>query len=120
MTDPRVRDIGQVEDIDGQVLIIGVNYHALVLREPGQMGKTWRLESAAAEEFGQLLIAAVWQAAHQQGQMIAEEVPAEAAALVTVPLVCGHATQVPADEAHTTLFWCSGCEYLKSRTASDG
>ena len=57
-----------------QVLIIGVDYHALVLREPGQMGKTWRLESAAAGEFGQLLIAAVWQAAHQAGEMAAEAV----------------------------------------------
>jgi hypothetical protein len=75
MSDPRVRDIGQVEDIDGQVLIIGVDYHALVLREPGQMGKSWRLESAAAEEFAQLYVSACWQAARQAGEMAAEAVP---------------------------------------------
>jgi hypothetical protein len=75
MADPRVRDIGSVEDFEGAQLVVGVDFDTVVLREPGQMGKTWRLESAAAGEFGQLLIAAVWQAAHQQGQMIAEAVP---------------------------------------------
>jgi hypothetical protein len=73
--DPRVRFVGQVEDFEGQVLELAVDYDTVVLREPGQMGKAWRLESAAAEEFAQLYVSACWQAARQAGEMAAEAVP---------------------------------------------
>ena len=63
--DPRVRAVGQVEDIDGQPLTLAVDYETVVVD-----GK--RLTRAQAEEFAQLFIAACWEAADCGGRMAAE------------------------------------------------
>jgi hypothetical protein len=71
--DPFVREVGRVEDGQGRVLIVGVNYDAVTLRvtDPGDPGDDPVAEFGMTqqEELGQQLIAAVWQAAWQRRQM---------------------------------------------------
>jgi hypothetical protein len=70
--DPRIRDTGQVFDIDGQLLDVGVDYDTVTLGEPGQPGKRWRFTRAQVEELAQLIVAASWEAADCAGRMAAE------------------------------------------------
>ena len=73
-SDPHVYDIGSVFDTDRQELIIGVDHGLVVVREPGQMSKRWRLEEAESEELAKLLVAAAWDAGRQTGREQAESV----------------------------------------------
>ena len=60
MSDPHVREIGRIEDDQGRVVIVGVDHGAVTLRTP--LG-TVELGCVKAERFGQLYIAACWEAA---------------------------------------------------------
>jgi hypothetical protein len=63
MPDANVHAVGQVQDIDGADLIVGVDYTTVVLREPGQLGRQWRFERDATEDLARLIVAASWEAA---------------------------------------------------------
>lgn len=63
--DENVRTLGQVEDIDGTPITVGVDYDTVVVAAR-------RLTRAQAEEFAQLFIAACWEAADCGGRMAAE------------------------------------------------
>jgi hypothetical protein len=71
MADARVRFVGQVEDMDGMPVKVGVDYDAVTIQA---WGAPIRFQSAAAEEFAQLYVSACWQAARQAGEMAAEAV----------------------------------------------
>lgn len=66
--DPNVREIGRLEDIDGVPVIIGVDYDAVTI-------SGLRLDSAQAEEFARLFIAATWQAGQQSPAMAEDAEP---------------------------------------------
>jgi hypothetical protein len=113
MADPRVRFVGQVEDMDGMPVKVGVDYDAVTIQAHGT---PIRFQSAAAGEFAQLYLSACWQAARQAGEMAAEAVPDEVKPTTTVPLECGHSAQVPLDEVNVALAWCFGCQRLRPLT----
>jgi hypothetical protein len=62
-TDPYIREIGRVEDSQGRILIVGVNFDAVTLGLGG--GGTVQLGSSQVEELAQMLVSATWQAAWQ-------------------------------------------------------
>jgi hypothetical protein len=89
MSDPYVRVVGQVEDMDGIPLTVGVDYHTVTI-DPG--GTDWRLESRAAEEFARLFVSACWEASAQGAAMTDAAVgvlEAEAKAALGAPEVTG-------------------------------
>jgi hypothetical protein len=65
---PHVREIGRVEDMDGDVLIVGIYDNTVTFSVPGNAAPNWQLESAQAEEFGQLFVRACWEAGRQDGE----------------------------------------------------
>ncbi len=65
--DPRAREIGRVEDMDGDVLVVGVSYNTVTFSRPGAPVPVWQLESGQAEEFGHLFVRACWEAGAQGG-----------------------------------------------------
>jgi hypothetical protein len=65
MADPLVRTLGQVHDLDGDTMGVGVDYDAVTIGP-------WRFDAAQAEEFAQLFVSAVWQAGQQKARMDAE------------------------------------------------
>ena len=67
MGDPYVRVVGQVEDLDGALLVVGVDYHTVTIGFRG--GTDWRLESSQAEEFARLFVSACWEASAQAAAM---------------------------------------------------
>ena len=67
MGDPYVRVVGQVEDMDGAALAVGVDYHTVTIGRPPFAD--WRLESRAAEEFARLFVSACWEASAQAAAM---------------------------------------------------
>ena len=60
MSDPYVREVGRVEDMDGVPLVFGVDHDCVTIGPhcftAGQM-----------EEVGRVLVSAVWQAGQQAG-----------------------------------------------------
>ncbi len=68
MTDPHVREVGRVGDLDGRQLEIGVDYGSVYLGVPFGLGKRWRLTQHQAGEFARLFVSAVWQAGQQAGR----------------------------------------------------
>lgn len=71
MTDPHVRVTGQVEDMDGYPLAVGVDYDTVTIGHRAIVpGGPWRLTSHQAEEFAQLFVAACWEAAAQSTQYL--------------------------------------------------
>ena len=81
--DPMVREIGRITDDVGRVLIVGVDYDAVTLQVlHNGIGGAVALGMGQQEEFGQLLIAAVWQAGWQRRQIDADT---DAAALAGAP-----------------------------------
>ena len=60
MPDPNVRVIGEVEDIDGRVVKVGVDYDSVSI---ALAGFEVRLASAEAEGFAQLFVRACWRVA---------------------------------------------------------
>jgi|SRR5580704_6817015 hypothetical protein len=69
MADPRVRPVGTLYDLDGLPVEVGIDHDAVTIKA----GETLiRLDSSANEEFAQLYVSAVWQAARQAGEMAAE------------------------------------------------
>ena len=67
MTDTHVREIGRVEDMDGDVLVVAVNYNTVTFSRPDDPVPVWQLESGQAEEFGQHFVRACWEAGAQGG-----------------------------------------------------
>ena len=65
MTDPYVRVVGQVEDMNGCPLAVGVDHDAVTL----QGSLPLRFESSQAEEFMHLFVAASWEAGANAGHM---------------------------------------------------
>lgn len=77
-TDPSVRVLGKIEDIDGNLLDIGIDCGTVAIYVGGWMSADGvRLDSAQAEEFGRLFIAAAWQAGRRSAAM-AEDAGLEA------------------------------------------
>jgi hypothetical protein len=68
--DPRVRKLGEVEDIDGQGLSVGVDYDTVSIGL-AEFGRTWCFTRAQVEELAHLIVAASWEAADQGGRMAA-------------------------------------------------
>jgi hypothetical protein len=99
--DPRVRVVGEVEDIDGVPLVVGVDYDTVKISTatvPGTIPDAlWRLPSAQAEEFGRLYIAACWEAARQAGEMAAEQVSDDGPVFITVNDAPPHPPRTLAD-----------------------
>ena len=71
MTDPRIRTLGSVEDIDGHRLPVGVDHDTVAIGHPGSSA-SWRLTRAQVEELAHLIVAASWEAADCGGRMAAE------------------------------------------------
>jgi hypothetical protein len=66
VSDPQVREIGRLEDGQGRILIVGVNYDAVTLRTlHTRTSGAVTLGALQAEELGQLVVSAAWQAAAQ-------------------------------------------------------
>ena len=64
--DPHVREIGRLQDGQGRIVIIGVDYDTVTLRTlRTRTSGAVTLTSTEAEEFAQLYLAACWQAARQ-------------------------------------------------------
>ncbi len=57
MSDPYVRALGVVTDIDGRKLGVGVDYDSVVIGPDG-----FRLNLLQAEEFARLFVSACWDA----------------------------------------------------------
>lgn len=70
-SDPRVRELGQVDDIDGQALSVGVDYDTVTLGL-AEFGRTWRFTRAQVLELMGQLFEASWEAADCGGRMAAE------------------------------------------------
>lgn len=68
MTDPCVRVVDQIEDIDGRTVYLGVDYDTVTIHLDRYVpGGGVRLESAAAEDFARAYTAACIEAARQAG-----------------------------------------------------
>ncbi len=76
MSDPFVRAIGTVDDLDGTPVEVGVDYDSVTIRSSGLI----RLESLQADEFAALYNRACWEAGAQSARMAAEAVPGDALA----------------------------------------
>ena len=66
MGDPLVREIGRVEDIDGEVVIVGIGHGMVTLCRPDCAVPQWELPVETADELAAMLITACWQAASQR------------------------------------------------------
>lgn len=67
-TDPYIRETGRIEDSQGRVLIVGVDYDAVTLRTlHTRTGGAVELGGSQVEELAQLIVSATWQAAAQTG-----------------------------------------------------
>jgi hypothetical protein len=64
MSDPHVRRVGEVFDVDERPVIVGVDYDTVSI---GAGGAEVHLEAAACEELAQLFVSACWQAAAYAG-----------------------------------------------------
>ena len=71
--DPYVRKVGHVADIDGMLLVIGVDYDAVTI---GTQTRTRRFTRHQLEEFAHLFVAACWEAGENKRRMDAEVVDA--------------------------------------------
>lgn len=75
--DPYIREIGRIEDDQGRVVIVGVDYGTVTLRTlRTRTSGAVTLSGHQAESFGQLYISACWAAAaylgSAQGQLEAQ------------------------------------------------
>ena len=66
MSDPYVREVGSVEDIDGVDILVGVDYDSVTI---GMR----RFSRTQTEELAQLFAAACWEAGLNARQMAEEE-----------------------------------------------
>ena len=67
--DPRVREVGRVEDMEGIWLTVGVSYDCVTLGAPD---RPFIFTRAQVEELAHLIVAASWEAADCGGRMAAE------------------------------------------------
>lgn len=67
--DPYVREVGRLEDGQGRILIVGVDYDTVTLGLGG--GGAVTLTFSEAEEFAQLYLSACWQAGRQSAAGVA-------------------------------------------------
>lgn len=75
MSNPMVREVGRIEDIDGSKLVVGVDLDSVTIGYADDM-EPIRLTFMAAGEFAQLFVSACWQAGWNNARMTA---PAPAA-----------------------------------------
>jgi hypothetical protein len=66
MPDPYVRILGEVTDMDGLRLGVGVDYDTVTIGRH-------QLTQAQAEEFARVFVSAVWQAGQQKARMDEEQ-----------------------------------------------
>lgn len=65
MSDPYVRQLGEIEGYDGEKIAVGIDYDTVALYMGGWLSADGiRLTGPKAEEFARLFIAAVWDAGH--------------------------------------------------------
>jgi hypothetical protein len=64
MSDPYVREVGTVTDLDGLAVRIGVDYDTVTIAIPV---REVRLTQAQVEEFSQVFVSACWEAAQYHG-----------------------------------------------------
>ena len=95
MTDPHIRIVGTITDMDGQQLAVGVNYDTVVIGPEAFPGFTWQLTSIMAEDFARLFTAACWEAAAQSAAL-AQRAELKAAAEEICLADCGNRTHDPA------------------------
>lgn len=68
MTDPCVRVVDQIEDMNGRFVYLGVDHDTVTLHLDAYIpGHGIRLESTQAEDFARAYTAACWEAARQAG-----------------------------------------------------
>jgi hypothetical protein len=65
VSDPYVREVGEVFDLDEHSVTIGVDYDSVTIDE-------FRFTQAQAEEFAHYFVSACWQAGQNARQMAAE------------------------------------------------
>ena len=68
MNDQHEREIGRVEDVDGDVLVVGIDGETVTIGCPDIAMPFWQLTVPMADEAIALLITALWQAARQAGE----------------------------------------------------
>lgn len=68
MPDPYVRTVGSVEDMDGVMCPVGVDYDTVTIGFPGCL-LPYRFTAAQAEEFAHLFVSACWQAGENRRRM---------------------------------------------------
>ena len=66
MGEPVAREIGRVEDADGEVLIVGIDRGTVTIGMEDR-APSWQFTPVDADELAALLITALWQAAAQGG-----------------------------------------------------
>jgi hypothetical protein len=70
MSDPNVRELGRVKDIDDSPVTVGVDYDTVTV---GNYLYAHRLGLEQAEQFAQLFVSAAWQAG-QNARRLGDEV----------------------------------------------
>ena len=68
MADQYEREIGRVEDVDGDVLVVGIDDGTVTIGCPAIGGPFWQFTVPMADEAIALLITALWQAARRAGE----------------------------------------------------
>ena len=109
MTTPAIRILGAVHDLDGNPVPVGVCDGTVVI-----LGR--HLDTDQAEEFGQLLTHACWDAEDFRRTLAEALVPL--AEPVSISLACGHKALLSPGEEHTALFWCTRCKHLRPGEAA--
>ena len=69
---PMVRKVGHVADIDGMLLVVGVDHDTVTI---GTQTRTRRFTRHQLEEFAHLFVAACWEAGENKRRMDSEAVP---------------------------------------------
>jgi hypothetical protein len=64
MSDPYVREVGQVDDAGGFPLPVGIHRGSVIIGDPKE-GTSWALDAEQAEAFARLFVRACWEAAAQ-------------------------------------------------------
>jgi hypothetical protein len=66
MSDPYMREVGQIDDAGGFPLPVGIHRRSVIIGDPKD-GTSWALNARQVELFAQLLVRASWEAARQDG-----------------------------------------------------
>ena len=72
MADPYVRTVGDLRDLDGDTVEVGVDYDSVTIKIGGRCA---RFESMQADDFAHLFVAACFQAGAQSARMAEDVTP---------------------------------------------